>query len=111
MPFQTHELDQIKQATADALVANLPMYPGTLTDGEVVLLTLAAIDAAAADPTDPRPFRPGVKVRVIATDALGTITKVVEAQGEVHTIWVSMTVADVVGVQAPFSPRELEVSE
>lgn len=91
MPIPQAELDKLKQATADALAKALREHGSLRSSEDVILVTLNAMDAANADPTDPRPFAPGNRVRTTtelteATPWLGTVVRVVEDAGEIHTV-------------------------
>lgn len=108
MPFETHELDAIKQAAANALAEQTrDLLPESVAYA-VGAHVLAAIDKAAADPIDPRPFAPGRKVRVKGTGIEGVVVRAVENAGEVHTVVVRLALEEA-APESPFSPRELEV--
>lgn len=107
MPFQTYELDAIKQAAAEAIMAYRPAIQG-VDAHQLGLEVLAAIDRAADDPTDPRPFASGRKVRVKGTGIPGVVARTVESDGEVHTVWVKLALEET-PAEVPMSPRELEV--
>jgi len=110
MPIETHELDAIKQAAANAAVqATLALGAAPHDAGSVGMAVLEAIDKAAADPTDPtdpRPFAPGVRVRVKASGAPATVVRAIEEAGEVHTVVVNL---DGWPGEYPLGPHELEV--
>lgn len=107
MPFESHELDAIKAAVSTALAQEAPQYgldgPSIMRLG---LPILAAIERAAADPTDPRPFTPGTRITVKATEVHGDVVRAVETGGELHTVVVRLD--DLPG-EHPFGPGELEV--
>lgn len=109
--IETHELDAIKRAAAEA-IAEAGTAAGVPRDylHPIAAFTLDAIDRAAEDPTDPRPFAPGSKVRVKGTGIPGVVQRAVEDQGEVHTVWVKLAL-DEAPAAIPMSPRELEAAE
>jgi len=111
MPFESHELDAIKAAVSTALAQEAPQYG---LDGPQVmrlgLPILAAIERAVEDPTDPRPFIAGRKVRVKGTGIQGVVVRTVETAGELHTVVVRLALDEGdVEPETPFGPRELEV--
>lgn len=109
MPFETHELDTIKAAVSKALADHHREFDMDAETAQALgLVILSRIDAAAADPADPRPLAPGRRVRVIASGVEGAVVRTVSASGEVHTVIVGMHVQGL-DVEVPFGPRELEV--
>lgn len=107
MPFQTHELEAIKQAAANAIVEWGGAAGVHVQHLQVIAsAALEAIDKAAEDPTDPRPFSPGTRVLVKASTIEGAVVRTVEDSGEVHTVVLRL---DGIPGEHPFGPRELEV--
>lgn len=95
-------IDRVKRAVADTIAAELGA-PGKPL-GEAIL---HAIDAAIADPADPREFIPGRRVRIKrGGSAEGVVVRVLAHQGDVHTVVVRL---DDINTEAPYSPRILEV--
>lgn len=110
MPFETHELEGIKVAISDAIAQHHQAFGLAAGAAQAFgLVILAAVDAGALDPSTPQPLAKGAKVRVKGTGTEGVVVRTVETDGELHTVWVHLSVESVVGVQAPFGPRELEV--
>lgn len=110
MPIQKHDLDRIKQAAADAIAttgAAAGIHRQHLQP--IMAFTLDAIDKAAGDPTDPRPFGQGTKVRVTASGVNGEVVRSLENEGAVHTVVVRLRLDDDSQPEIPFSPQELEV--
>lgn len=107
MPFETHELDRIKAAVAEA-IATTGAAAGVHSQllQPIAAFALQAIDTAAtAD--DPRPFAPGKRVRSTNPDTpeqLGTVVRTLEHEGEVHTIVVRW---DGWNGDSAMSPREV----
>lgn len=94
-------LERIKHEAAKAIADALG------NDGlQLAAAVLEQIDAAVADDIDPRKFIAGRRVQVIASHERGTIERIVQHQGETHTVVVRL---DVSPAAVPFSPRELEV--
>jgi len=111
MPFEPHELDAIKQAAAVAIAdAGSSLMVLAPERHALAIAVLEAIDRAAEDPTDPRPFAPGRKVRVKGTGIPGVVVRTVEDAGELHTVVVRLALEEL-EAETPFSPRELEVIE
>lgn len=108
MAIEPHELDALKLAAAKAVAdtadtLGIDQQPGR----HIAMAVMEAIDRAADDPADPRPYAPGRKVRVKGTGIPGTVVRTVENMGEVHTVVVRLGIEDAPH-EAPFSPRELE---
>ena len=99
-PIDPEVVDRIKREAAKTIA-------DALGDEGLPLAAkvLERIDVAIADPIDPREFVPGRKVTVKATTIPAQVVRVVEHQGEVHTVVVRF---DDMGGEHPFSPRELE---
>lgn len=111
MPIEPHELAAIKQAATIALIdSSRRLGIKDITAEAIAHEVLGAIDLAADDPTDPRPFAPGTKVRVKGTGILGSVVRTVETAGELHTVVVRLALDEGdVQPETPFGPRELEV--
>lgn len=111
MTIEPEALDRIKQAAATALVAELLEHH--LAPGDVQAIgdkVLDAIDRAAADELPAGVFAPGRRVNSLRADTpelSGTITRVVENRGEVHTVYVQW---DGWAAAEPESPRVLELA-
>jgi hypothetical protein len=109
MPFQTYELDAVKLAAAQAVADTATTLGIPEQDGRhIAMAVMEAIDQATDDPTDPRPFAPGRKVRVKGTGIPGVVQRTVDNDGEVHTVWVRLALEESPAA-VPMSPRELEV--
>ena len=107
MPFETHELDAVKASVSTALADNHREFGLAANQAQALgLVLLAAIDAGASDPIDPRPFAVGRRVQVKASTMQGAVVRTAENAGEVHTVVVRLD--DLPG-EHPFGPRELEV--
>jgi len=112
MPFESHELDGIKVAVSEAIAQHHQVFGLDENDAQAFgLVILAAVDAGALDPTTPVPFAKGTKVRVKGTGIQGVVVRTVEADGELHTVWVRLALDEgEVEPVTPFGPRELEVA-
>lgn len=100
-PIDPETLERIKHEAAKVIADTLG------NDGlPLAAKVLERIDAAVADPNDPRTFVAGRKVTVKATEIPAQVVRIVEHEGEVHTVVVRFD--DMTG-EHPFSPRELEV--
>lgn len=107
--IETIELERIKAATGNAISTEL--HALGLADSEVMERggrILDAIDAAAADATDPRPFGMHKAVAHRELSSLrGEVVKRVESkEGELHTVWVRWK-SDGIAEAMPYSPIEL----
>lgn len=100
-PVDPEMLDRIKQTVAKT-IADAMGNDGLALASKVI----ENIDTALADPLDPRPFVPGRRVSIHGINRHGTVARVVEQGGEVHTV---VVIIDGVPGQRPMSPRELEV--
>ncbi len=110
MTIESHELASIQQAAANALAAELLEYNLTPADvHNIGARVLGAIETAAGLNPDPRAFAPGRRVRSMRTgtpEQEGTVTRVVEERGEVHTVYVQW---DGWPAAEPESPSVLEL--
>lgn len=111
MPFETHELNAIKAAVSASIAEHYRDFGLASNQAQAFgLAILAAIDGAASDPIDPRPFTPGRKVRIKGTGIQGVVVRTVEEAGEVHTVVVRLALDEGdVTPETPFGPTELEV--